>query len=222
MNDVIIADNVSKIFEGSIKAEALHNVNLRIKKGEFCSIVGPSGSGKSTLLHLLAALDQPSAGEIYINQNPISKLTENQLNELRQKHIGLVFQFHFLLPEFTALENLIIPQVLMKKNYKQAEKKSLEILEKVKITHKKDSRPSQMSGGEQQRVAIARALVNDPDIILADEPTGNLDSVNSRNIYELLKSINQETNQTILVVTHDNHFAEQTDRIIEIIDGIVK
>ena len=222
MDDVIVAENVSKIFDGNIKSEALHNVNLTIKKGEFCSLVGPSGSGKSTLLYLLSALDQPSSGEIYINQNPISKLNEKGLNELRQKHIGLVFQFHFLLPEFTALENLIIPQVLMKKNYKEAEKKALEILEKTNILHKKDNRPSQMSGGEQQRVAIARALVNNPDIILADEPTGNLDSVNSKHIYDLLKSINQETKQTILVVTHDNNFASKTDRIIEIIDGIIK
>lgn len=221
-NDIIIAEDVSKVFEGNIKSAALNKVNIRIQRGEFCSITGPSGSGKSTLLHLLAALDQPSSGEIYINSNPISKLSENQLNELRQKYIGLVFQFHFLLPEFTAFENLIIPQLLMKKKQKDAENRAMEILEKVKISHKKDSRPSQMSGGEQQRVAIARALVNNPSIILADEPTGNLDSVNSKNIYELLRSINQETGQTILVVTHDNNFASQTNRIIEIIDGTVK
>lgn len=222
IQDIIVAENVSKVFEGNIKSEALHEINLNIKKGEFCSIVGPSGSGKSTLLHLLAALDQPTGGEIYINQNPISTLTETQLNDLRQKHIGLVFQFHFLLPEFTAIENLIIPQVLMKKKYNDAEKKALEMLEKVQIPHKKDSRPSQMSGGEQQRVAIARALVNDPDIILADEPTGNLDSINSKNIYNLLRSINEDKNQTILVVTHDNNFASQTNRIIEIVDGKIK
>lgn len=221
-NDIIIAEDVSKVFEGNIKSEALNKINIRIQKGEFCSITGPSGSGKSTLLHLLAALDQPSSGEIYINSNPISKLNENQLNELRQKYIGLVFQFHFLLPEFTAFENLIIPQLLMKKKQKDAENRAMEMLEKVKISHKKDNRPSQMSGGEQQRVAIARALVNNPAIILADEPTGNLDSVNSKNIYELLRSINQETGQTILVVTHDNNFASQTNRVIEIIDGTVK
>ncbi|MFN8575510.1 MAG: ABC transporter ATP-binding protein [Candidatus Sericytochromatia bacterium] len=219
VDNIIIAENVYKTFDGNIKSEALHNINISIKKGEFCSIVGPSGSCKSTILHLLGALDQPSSGEIYISQKPISKLNENSLNELRQKHIGLVFQFHFLLPEFTALENLIIPQVLVKKNYKDAEKKALEILDKVQISHKKDNRPSQMSGGEQQRVAIARALINEPDIILADEPTGNLDSVNSKNIYNLLKEINEENNQTILVVTHDNNFANQTNRIIEIIDG---
>lgn len=222
VEEIIVAENVSKIFEGNIKSSALNNVNLKINKGEFCSIIGPSGSGKSTLLHLLSALDQPSSGEIYINSHAISKLKENQLNELRQKYIGLVFQFHFLLPEFTALENLVIPQLLMKKNQKVAEKQALEMLDKVKISHKKDNRPSQMSGGEQQRVAIARALVNNPSIILADEPTGNLDSVNSQNIYDLLRSINTETGQTILVVTHDNHFASQTNRIIEIIDGTVK
>ncbi len=218
-NEIIVAQNVSKTFDGNVKATALNDINLKIDKGEFCSIIGPSGSGKSTLLYLLSALDQPSSGEIFINSYPISKLNENELNELRQKHIGLIFQFHFLLPEFTAIENLIIPQLLMKKNKKVAEKKALEILEKVNIIHKKDNRPSQMSGGEQQRVAIARALVNDPSIILADEPTGNLDSVNSNNIYELLHSINKETGQTILVVTHDNNFADKTNRIIQIIDG---
>lgn len=216
---IITVENVSKTFEGNIKAEALRNINLKIDKAEFCSIVGPSGSGKSTLLYLLGGLDLPTSGEIYINNKPISKLSENDLTKLRQEYIGLVFQFHFLLPEFTALENLMIPQLLTGVSKSKAEKHSLELMEKVKISHKKDNRPSQMSGGEQQRVAIARALVNNPLILLADEPTGNLDTANSKNIYSLLRSLNEQFNQTILVVTHDQHFAEQTNRIIEIIDG---
>lgn len=218
-DNLIVLENVSKTFEGNIKSEALKNINLSIKKGEFCSLMGPSGSGKSTLLYLIGALDIPSSGEIYINSQAISKLNEKQLTKLRQDYIGLVFQFHFLLPEFTALENLMIPQLLIKVPKDQAKKKSLELLEKANILHKKDNRPSQMSGGEQQRVAIARSLVNNPLILLADEPTGNLDSANSKNIYSLLRSLNEEHNQTILVVTHDQNFASQTNRIIEIIDG---
>ncbi len=222
VDNLIFLENVSKTFEGNIKSEALKNINLSIKKGEFCSLMGPSGSGKSTLLYLIGALDIPSSGEIYINSQAISKLNEKQLTKLRQDYIGLVFQFHFLLPEFTALENLMIPQLLIKVPREQAKKNALELLEKVNILHKKDNRPSQMSGGEQQRVAIARSLVNNPLILLADEPTGNLDSANSENIYSLLRSLNEEHNQTILIVTHDQNFASQTNRIIEIIDGQIR
>ncbi len=217
--NLIEVKNVSKTFDGNIKAEALRNVNLQIKQGEFCAIMGPSGSGKSTLLHLIGALDIPTSGEILINSKSTIKLKENELTKFRQKYIGLVFQFHFLLPEFTALENLLIPQLLTRVPRPEAEKRALDLLEKVHILNKKDNRPSQMSGGEQQRVAIARALVNNPLILLADEPTGNLDSGNSKNIYSLLKSLNDEHNQTILVVTHDLNFANKTNRVIEIIDG---
>ncbi|MEK7433927.1 MAG: ABC transporter ATP-binding protein [Cyanobacteriota bacterium] len=219
---VIETKNIYKIFDGKIKSEALKDINIQIEKGEFCSITGPSGSGKSTLLYLLSALDTPTAGDIFINNKNISKMNDKELTQIRQNEIGLVFQFHFLLPEFTALENLMISQLLAKKDKKLSEKKALEILEKVNILHKKSSLPSEMSGGEQQRVAIARALINEPAILLADEPTGNLDSNNSKNIYDLLKELNKDYNQTILIVTHDINFARCTDRIIEIVDGRIK
>jgi lipoprotein-releasing system ATP-binding protein len=220
--ELIVVKDVCKTFEGELQAEALKHINLVINKGEFCSIMGPSGSGKSTLLHLLGALDLPTSGEILINSRSTVSMKEKELTLFRQKYIGLVFQFHFLLPEFTALENLMIPQLLAKVPNDKAEKLSLELLDKVKILNKKNNRPSQMSGGEQQRVAIARALVNEPLILLADEPTGNLDTVNGKNIYALLKALNEEHNQTILVVTHDINFAIRTNRVIEIVDGQIR
>ncbi|MFN8670545.1 MAG: ABC transporter ATP-binding protein [Candidatus Sericytochromatia bacterium] len=220
--NVIETKNLYKIFDGKIKSEALKDINLQVEKGEFASIIGPSGSGKSTLLYLLAALEKPTAGDIFIGGKNISKMNDQELTKIRQEEIGLVFQFHFLLPEFTALENIVIPQVLAKKNKSDATNKAMEILEKVNILHKKDSLPSEMSGGEQQRVAIARALANSPKILLADEPTGNLDSENSKKIYSLFKEINNKFNQTILIVTHDMNFANQTNRIIEIKDGRIK
>jgi lipoprotein-releasing system ATP-binding protein len=217
--ELIVVKDVCKTFNGELKAEALKNINLTINKGEFCSIMGPSGSGKSTLLHLLGALDLPTSGEIFINSRATTSLSEKELTRFRQEYIGLVFQFHFLLPEFTAFENLLIPQLLAKVPHNKAEKIALGLLDKVKILNKKNNRPSQMSGGEQQRVAIARSLVNDPLILLADEPTGNLDTANSKNIYALLKELNEEHQQTILVVTHDINFASRTQRVIEIVDG---
>ena len=222
-NDLIVAIDVSKSFDTNIKADALRNVNLKIQTGEFCSITGPSGSGKSTLLHLLSGLDIPTSGTILIDNQNISNFNDKEATKFRQKYIGLIFQFHFLLPEFTAMENIMIPQILSGVSQKKAKEKALELLEKVNILNKKNNRPSQMSGGEQQRVAIARALSNEPKILLADEPTGNLDSVNSKNIYSILKNLNEEYHQTIVIVTHDLGFAKSTNRIIEIIDGkIVK
>lgn len=221
--DLIVAIDVSKSFDTNIKADALRNVNLKIQTGEFCSITGPSGSGKSTLLHLLSGLDIPTSGTILIDNQNISNFNDKEATKFRQKYIGLIFQFHFLLPEFTAMENIMIPQILSGVSQKKAKEKALELLEKVNILNKKNNRPSQMSGGEQQRVAIARALSNEPKILLADEPTGNLDSVNSKNIYSILKNLNEEYHQTIVIVTHDLGFAKSTNRIIEIIDGkIVK
>jgi len=220
MQEIILETrDLTKTFTGEVKAEALKKINIKISKGEFCSITGPSGSGKSTLLHLLAALDLPSTGEVLINSQSTSKMNEDQLTELRGKNIGLVFQFHFLLPEFSALENLIIPQLFLIKDQQLAEKNALVLLEQVNLLHKKNNKPAQMSGGEQQRVAIARALINKPLILLADEPTGNLDSENSRKIYQLFRELNQKFRQTTIIVTHDLNFATSTDRKIELVDG---
>lgn len=220
-NHIIKLVNICKSFENS-SSEILKNINLDIFKGEFCAITGPSGSGKSTLLHIVSCLDNPSSGKIFIDNIDISSLNENKLTKFRQKYIGLVFQFHFLLPEFTALENIVIPQILAGKSKKESTKKAEELLEKVNILNKKNNKPSQMSGGEQQRVAIARALSNDPFILLADEPTGNLDSKNSKNIYDLLRELNKSLEKTILVITHEHSFASKADRIIEIEDGKIK
>lgn len=213
--------DICKSFENS-KIEILKNINLEIFKGDFCAITGPSGSGKSTLLHIISCLENPSSGKILIDSVDASSLNEKLLTTFRQKYIGLVFQFHFLLPEFNALENIMIPQLLAGKSKKEAKSKAEHLLEKVNILDKKDHKPSQMSGGEQQRVAIARALSNDPVILLADEPTGNLDSKNSKNIYSLLRELNESLSQTILVITHEHNFASKADKIIEIEDGKIK
>lgn len=213
--------DICKIFENS-KAEILKNINLEIFRGDFCAITGPSGSGKSTLLHIMSCLENPSSGKIIIDSVDASSLNEKSLTIFRQKYIGLVFQFHFLLPEFNALENIMIPQLLAGKSKKEAKDKAEHLLEKVNLLDKKNSKPSQMSGGEQQRVAIARALSNDPVILLADEPTGNLDSKNSKNIYSLLRELNETLKQTILVITHEHNFASKADKIIEIEDGKIK
>lgn len=212
---------ICKSFENS-KSDILKNINLEIFKGDFCAITGPSGSGKSTLLHIISCLENPSSGKILIDSIDASSLNEKELTVFRQKYIGLVFQFHFLLPEFNALENIMIPQLLAGKSKKEAKSKAEHLLEKVNILDKKDHKPSQMSGGEQQRVAIARALSNDPVILLADEPTGNLDSKNSKNIYSLLRELNETLKQTILVITHEHNFASKADKIIEIEDGRIK
>lgn len=213
--------DICKSFENS-KIEILKNINLEIFKGDFCAITGPSGSGKSTLLHIISCLENPSSGKILIDSIDASSLNEKSLTTFRQKYIGLVFQFHFLLPEFNALENIMIPQLLAGKSKKEAKTKAEHLLEKVNILDKRDHKPSQMSGGEQQRVAIARALSNDPVILLADEPTGNLDSKNSKNIYSLLRELNETLDQTILVITHEHNFASKADKIIEIEDGRIK
>ncbi|MFN4150684.1 MAG: ABC transporter ATP-binding protein [Candidatus Sericytochromatia bacterium] len=212
---------ICKSFENS-KAEILKNINLEIFKGDFSAITGPSGSGKSTLLHIISCLENPSSGKIIIDSVDASSLNEKALTIFRQKYIGLVFQFHFLLPEFNALENIMIPQLFAGKSQKEAKNKAEHLLDKVNILDKKSHKPSQMSGGEQQRVAIARALSNDPVILLADEPTGNLDSKNSKNIYSLLRELNETLEQTILVITHEHNFASKADKIIEIEDGRIK
>ncbi len=198
----------------------LPDISLQFKKGEFSSITGPSGSGKTTLLYLIGALDKPSAGKIFLEGEEISVMSEEQLAVLRNKKYGFVFQFHFLLPEFSALENVMMPMIARgSTTLAKAREKAEHLLDRIGLKDKLQNKPNQLSGGQQQRVAIARALANDPVVLLADEPTGNLDSKNSENINSLFEELNRELNQTIITVTHDEHFAGRTHRRIHIIDG---
>lgn len=213
--------NCKKIFNGNIiKTIALNETTITINDGEFISIVGPSGSGKSTLLSLIGALDMPSSGKIMFDNQDITKLKGDELADFRFQHIGFVFQQYNLIPTLSVLENVMSPLFSRKVNYNK-EIRAKELLNQVGLKEKESSLPFQLSGGEQQRVAIARALVNEPSWLLADEPTGNLDSKNSDVIFKLLKELNREKKCGVLLVTHDLKLAEQADRIIELKDGYV-
>jgi len=214
--------DVWKIYRlGSIEYPALRGVSLSINRGSFVSIVGPSGSGKTTMLHLIGALDKPSRGEIYVNSIPISRLSENKLAEFRNKTIGFVFQQYNLIPYLSAIENVEMPMMVSGVSLAERRKRAKWLLEQLGLGDKIWKRPSELSGGEQQRVAIARALANNPKLILADEPTGNLDSRNARIVVDLLKRINSEMGVTIVVVTHNMEVAAETEKIIYLRDGIV-
>lgn len=214
MSNILELKNINKTYRG--KTEDLHilkDLNLKVQEGEFISILGKSGSGKSTLLGIIGLLDNFDSGEIYINNNKIDKFESNKLDRLKNKDLGFVFQFHYLLPEFTALENVIIPCLIENfSNKKIIEEKAKKLLKKIGLGERYNHKPSQLSGGEKQRVAIARALINDPKIILADEPTGNLDEETSEEIHRLLQKINEENNQTIIVVTHSKELANITNK----------
>lgn len=211
---------ISQSKEGEIETTILPDLSFEIKQGEFTAITGPSGSGKTTLLYLMGGLDKPSSGSVFLGGLRISAMNEDDLAVIRNEKLGFVYQFHFLLPEFSALENVMMPMLARGKyNYTQARKRAKELLDDMDMSDKLDNKPNQLSGGQQQRVAIARALANEPLVILADEPTGNLDSKNSLLIYELFKKLNETKGQTIIVVTHDEHFASQTHRILHILDG---
>tara|TARA_B100001540_G_scaffold261724_1_gene240845 strand:- start:383 stop:1033 length:651 start_codon:yes stop_codon:yes gene_type:complete len=199
--------------------EVLKGVNLDIKKGEFVSIVGASGAGKTTLLQLLGGLEKIQKGTIVINNNNLDLLTENSLANFRNQEIGFVFQFHNLLTEFTALENIFLPALIAGNTEKKAKKKAYELLETLNMIERKDHKPDELSGGEQQRIAVARALINSPSIILADEPSGNLDSKNADELHNLFLKLNKEINQTFLVITHNNNLANLANRKIEMKDG---
>lgn len=217
---IIELKNINKIYGSDIKTQVLFDVNLSFEKGTFNSIIGQSGSGKSTLLNILGTLDKPTNGEVWINGQNTAKLGTKQLAALRNRNIGFVFQFHYLLPEFTALENVLMPyRIQNKKVTKEAKEKALEYLDIVGLSKVANNMATKMSGGQQQRTAIARALMNAPEIIMADEPTGNLDSDTTENIYELFRKINEELKTTFVVITHDRKIAEKADRIIEIADG---
>ncbi|HPE87634.1 MAG: ABC transporter ATP-binding protein [Bacteroidales bacterium] len=200
--------------------EVLKGINLEVKKGEIISIVGASGAGKSTLLYILGILDRPDNGSLTIEKKDVFSLSDKQLSAFRNQHIGFVFQFHHLLPEFSALENIFIPALIAGKTRRQAEKQASELLEIMGLTARASHKPAALSGGEQQRVAIARALINNPGVILADEPSGNLDSENANDLHRLFFDLREKMNQTFIIVTHNQQLAAMADRKLTIQDGI--
>jgi lipoprotein-releasing system ATP-binding protein len=215
---LIKAENIKKSF-GSLRV--LKGINLEIPFGKIYTIVGASGAGKTTLLQILGTLSKPDSGEIYYNGKNISRLSEKQLSVFRNREIGFVFQFHHLLPEFTALENVCIPAFIARRSKNEAEKEAFKLLEYLGLTDRISHKPSELSGGEKQRVAVARALINKPSVVLADEPSGNLDSANRDELHDLLFQLRDDLGQTFVIVTHDNHFAERSDKIIHIKDGVI-
>ena len=202
--------------------EVLKGVDLEIHQGEIVSIVGASGAGKSTLLHLLGTLDKPSSGSIFIEDKAIHSMNDRQLAQFRNQHIGFIFQFHNLLPEFTALENVCIPSFIKGNGPDQSEVRALELLTLLGLKDRADHKPSQLSGGEQQRVAVARALINNPKVIFADEPSGNLDSKNAKELHELFFQLRKDFGQTFVIVTHNDELARMADRMLTMRDGKVE
>lgn len=215
---MIKAVNIKKSF-GSL--EVLKGINLEIPTGKIHSIVGASGAGKTTLLQILGTLGKPDSGAIYFNEKKISSFSEKEISTFRNKEIGFVFQFHHLLPEFTALENVCIPAFIARESKSTAEKKALKLLDYLGLSDRTGHKPSELSGGEKQRVAVARALINNPSVVLADEPSGNLDSANRDELHDLLFKLRDDFGQTFIIVTHDDNFAERSDKIIHIKDGII-
>jgi lipoprotein-releasing system ATP-binding protein len=199
----------------------LKGVDVSINKGEIVSIVGPSGSGKSTLLHILGTLDEPAAGEIFLRGSKIHELKGRPLAAFRNRHIGFVFQFHHLLPEFSALENVCIPGWIMGRRKREVEDEAMDLLKVLGVDHRSEHKPGALSGGEQQRVAVARALINHPDIIFADEPTGNLDTAHAKELHELFFDLRARFSQTFLIVTHNEELARMSDRVLHMKDGLI-
>lgn len=199
----------------------LKGVDIGVTKGEIVSIVGASGAGKSTLLHIIGTLDKPDDGEVFINDINVNKLKSNELSAFRNKNIGFIFQFHHLLPEFTALENICIPAFIAKTAKADAEKRAKELLGILGLGHRANHKPSELSGGEQQRVAVARALINKPALILADEPSGNLDSNNAKELHQLFFDLRDQFNHTFIIVTHNEDLANMADRTITMRDGLI-
>jgi lipoprotein-releasing system ATP-binding protein len=216
---MIVCNNIHKHFG---EVAVLKGVNLHIKKGEIVAIVGPSGAGKTTLLQILGTLDKPSQKnefELNLNNKSLKNLSDKELSIFRNTHIGFIFQFHQLLPEFTAIENVCIPAFIGKKSKRETEQKATEILNFLGMSHRMHHKPSELSGGEQQRVAVARALINNPSVILADEPSGNLDSESAKNLHELFFQLREKFGQTFVLVTHNEELAEMADRKLTMKDG---
>lgn len=218
-NPIIELKNLTKTYKNGMEFRALDNANLKIKKGEFVAIVGPSGSGKSTLMHLIGLLDTPSSGTLLIDRNNVTNMSDKERSEIRNRMLGFVFQYHHLLPDFTALENVMMPLLIAGKKRKEAKETAEKLLKEVGLEDRMDHKPGELSGGQNQRVAIARALSCSPAIVLGDEPTGNLDTKTGDMIYELLRQLNKEYNQTFIVVTHNDDMALKADRIIRLVDG---
>ncbi len=224
MNNPIIEvkDLYKTYYNGNIPLEVLRGIDLTVDKGEIVSIVGESGCGKSTFLNVVGGLDSTTSGQILINQERIDEMSENDLSYFRNRNIGFVFQFHHLLPDFTAIENVMLPYLTHQFDRKKASQLAMEILHQVKLDKRADHRPNQLSGGEQQRIAIARAIINNPGIIFADEPTGNLDEKTSHEIQELLWNLREKFQLTILLVTHNKQIAEQADRKVTLSYGKIE
>lgn len=213
---VIQVEGLSKSF-GSLNV--LKNVSLTVSRGEFVSIVGQSGAGKTTLLQIIGTLDKPDVGKVYLHGSSVFDMKEVEVSAFRNRHIGFVFQFHQLLPEFTALENVMMPALIAKKTKVEAERSAQELIDFLGLSDRMEHKPSELSGGERQRIAVARALVNKPDVLLADEPSGSLDTKNKAELHRLFLKLRDELNQTLVVVTHDMDMANVSDRVLKMADG---
>ncbi len=207
----------------AIRQTIIPNLSLEVKAGEFVAITGPSGSGKSTLLYLMGGLDKPTTGQVWLDGDEITEKNETEMNRIRNEKIGFIYQFHFLLPEFNAVENVSMPMMINgRRTRKEIKARAMQLLDLVDLQNKYTNKPSQLSGGQQQRVAIARALANEPKVLLGDEPTGNLDSRSAKNVYQLFDRLNREQGQTVIVVTHDEDFANHAGRRIHLVDGKIE
>lgn len=215
---MIQTKGITKSFD---KLQILKGIDLEVRQKEIVAIVGPSGAGKTTLLQIIGTLDKPDSGNLVINGVEPFRLKEKEIARFRNQQIGFVFQFHQLLPEFTALENIMIPALIAREKPSVAEKKAKELLDFLKLSDRKEHKPAELSGGEKQRIAVARALINNPSVILADEPSGSLDSKNKEELHMLFFDLRDQMGQTFIIVTHDEHLAKQTDRIIPMKDGII-
>jgi len=223
MNKILVTENIYKTYQnGPQKVEVIKGIQLEVQTGEIVVIIGPSGVGKSTLLHLVGGLDKPTSGNVLIDGENIFAMNDYDLAVFRNKSIGFIFQFHHLLPEFTALENVIIPGMMHSRANSELEGNAEKMLADVGLSERLHHKPSQLSGGEQQRVAVARALINNPRLVLADEPTGNLDKKNSEALYKLILSLNEKLNKTFIIVTHNEMMAKEASRVIELEDGKIK
>jgi len=215
---MLVAKGITKSY-GDLKV--LRGIDMEIRQGEIVSIVGASGAGKSTLLHILGTLDRPDSGELSLNEQNLLNIRRNQLARFRNRNVGFIFQFHNLLPEFSAFENICIPGYIAKDNQQKVERRARELLELLRLADRSDHKPSELSGGEQQRAAVARALINNPEVVMADEPSGNLDSKNANELHDLFFKLRDEVGQTFVIVTHNRSLATKADRIVEMRDGIL-